>query len=178
MKKVLFGFVMLLGLSMSAGTGNEEKIRNEFANGMVGFVESVKPAYSKGVTFQTFKSKILTDEKGLTVQGDNLLKSAFVFLQNGTTQEEILNKGNVKPMMDAYLFVKEYNEKSRTDKGDLALFGMTSHDDTVLKAIYKDCKWYQLFCHLSNLLTWLSDHIDEITAIADTYCKYFPLNCN
>ncbi|MEW5677400.1 hypothetical protein ABGT15_13900 [Flavobacterium enshiense] len=174
MKKLLFGFVVLLGMSVNAKEGNEEYIRSEFAKSTISFVESVRPAYSKGITFETFKSKILTDEKGLTVQGNNLLKSAYGFLQNGASQEEILGKGNVKPMMEAFLFVKDFNDKNKSDKGDLVLFGMTSGDDTNLKVAYRDCRWYQVFCHLANFWDWLVDNVDEIIMVYDTYCKIFP----
>ena len=141
---------------------------------MVSFVESVRPAYSDKISFKSFKGKLLNDEIGLTVEGDKLLESAFGFLQNKTTSDEIIKVGNVKPLMDAFVFINDYNTKFKSSKGDFALFGMNSDNDAVLKTPYKTCKWYQIFCHLSNAWNWLVENLETIVHVASVYCQFFP----
>ena len=176
MKKLLFGVMatVLFSFIGNAQKTNENDLRLEFAKRMVSFVESVRPAYSEKISFKTFKAKLLNDEIGLTVQGDKLLESAYIFLQNKTTSDEIIRVGNVKPLMDAFVFVKDYNNRTKSSKGDLVLFGMNSDNDAVLKTPYKTCKWYQILCHLSNVWNWLVDNYDTIISMATSYCQFFP----
>ena len=176
MKKLLFGVMatVLFSFIGNAQKATNNEIRLEFAKNMVSFVESVKPAYSEKISFKTFKAKLLNDEIGLTVQGDKLLESAYIFLQNKTTSDEIIRVGNVKPLMEAFLFINDYNNRTKSAKGDLVLFGMNSDNDAVLKTPYKTCKWYQIFCHLSNAWNWLVENLGTIVLLGNSYCLFFP----
>ncbi|MBF6607141.1 MAG: hypothetical protein ITG00_00190 [Flavobacterium sp.] len=175
MKKVIFGLVAIAFISF---TGNAQKmsndqIRTEYAKGMISFVESVRPVYTAGMSFKDFKSKLSVDDTDLTPEGSQLLLSSYTFLANKTSQREILEKGDVRPLMNASLFVINYNKDRGTNVGEQILFGI--ENSTYLPAGEKarKCKWYQIGCHLSNIFNWIVENAETITSVLITYCQLF-----
>lgn len=173
---ITFALVMLVSFNVNAQRTLESSdsqlskkdkafIKSELQKGMASFVESVRPFYRKGANYKEFV-KILGagNSTAMPEVGKSLLKRAHGYLSNGLTGKEILSKDSGKEMGDVLAFVVTYNKSNKTTIGDTVVFGLDKdgENSTFQKS---GCRWYQVGCHLSNLLRWIEDHWDILMAI-------------
>jgi len=151
------------------------QVQSQLVDGMVSFVESVRPFYAKGDTYQQFKVKVLIGNQTVAIrtalpvlpkEGEAMLQKAYEYLSKGLTAKGIAAKDNGKTIGEATLFMYNYqkgNSRSSID-ADVALFGgnQTALDNNPLtRASRKRCKWWQIRCHLQNIFG--DDVGDQIT---------------
>jgi len=142
-------------------------LKAEFRNGMASFVESVKPIYTSGMSYNSFKKNLIgTSVKNITSEGDALLNKAYTYLVNSKSSSFIINNDSGKEIAVALFYTKKYNIEKKSSNGDLVLFGnLTGKSfpgDTLLNK-QRECRWYQVGCHVANAWDWLvNGGMDEI----------------
>ena len=162
------------------------QIQSDLINGMVSFVESVRPFYVKGDTYQSFKYKVLVGDQttaiktalpttpAITPQGEAMLKKAYVYLSKGYSATQIAKVDNGKTIGEALVYTyndQKNNSKSSALNADVALFGGNQSaldNNPITKSQKRTCKWYQIACHAENVINWISGHSENIIAAAQT----------
>ena len=122
---------------------------------MANFTDGVRFAYTKGITFENFKSN-LVGKSALPKAGEDMIVAAFNLIKNSTTREEILRSYDGKAIagaMNYYSQKHEANAKSTAQD----LFGGENNvkDNTLSKNAPSDCRWYQLWCHVQVFANWV-----------------------
>jgi len=147
-------------------------MKAEFRNGMASFVESVKPIYTSGMSYTSFRFALIgTNSKNITKEGNALLNKAYTYIVNSKSSDYIIINDSGKEIAVALFYIKKYDLKNKSSNGDLVLFGNTKGKtfpgDSLLNK-QRECRWYQLGCHLSNAWDWLvNGGMDEITSIIE-----------
>lgn len=147
-------------------------MKAEFRKGMASFVESVKPIYTSGMSYNSFKSSLIgTSVKNITGEGEALLNKAYTYLVNSRSSNFIIKNDSGKEIAVALFYTKKYNLEKKSTNGDLVLFGnLTGNSfpgDSLLNK-QRECRWYQVGCHLANAWDWLvNGGMDEITSIIE-----------
>lgn len=164
--------LMALNYSLNAqSTKDRDYVETELRKGMASFVDGVRSIHSKGMSYEEFKIKLVGNDlsKNVTKEGDDLLNKAFAYLKEGTSSNEIIKNDSAREMAAAVLFVRNYNDKNRTMDGDAVLFGSVKGGDDFPEnsamSAKRDCKWYQLGCHLSNIWNWIKENWETVIAI-------------
>ncbi len=154
---------ILIGKELSKEQTKE--LHRATIEGMVSFVESVRPFYEEGDSYEQFKLKVLigsgdvnlrTALPTLPPQGEAMLKKAYGYLSSNASSRNIALQDDGKTFADAYLYTLKYerdNSKSSIS-GNIALFGGNKsqlENNPLESQTRKKCKWYQLFCHLGNI---------------------------
>ena len=152
------------------------QVQSQLIDGMISFVESVRPFYTTGDTYQQFKLKVLIGNQTtaartalptLPPEGEAMLKKAYEYLSNGLTNRGIAGKDNGKTIGEALLFTYNYqkdNSKSSIS-ADVALFGgnqLALENNPLAETSKRRCKWWQVICHLENVINWINDHGDDV----------------
>lgn len=142
--------------------------QSELINGMVSFVESVRPFYAKGDTYEAFKYKALVGDQTvaiktalpttptITIEGEAMLKKAYLYLSKGYSAIKIAKVDNGKTFGEAMVFMYEYHTKNAKSSisADVALFGGNQNaldNNPTAKATKGNCKWWQLACHINSI---------------------------
>lgn len=152
------------------------QVQSQLIDAMVSFVESVRPFYTAGDTYQQFKLKVLIGNQTeaaktalptLPPEGEAMLKKAYEYLSNGLTDRGIAGKDNGKTIGEALLFTYNYqkdNSKSSIS-ADVALFGgnqLVLDNNPLAESSRKRCKWWQVICHLENVIDWINDNGEDV----------------
>jgi hypothetical protein len=158
-----------IGLQVTAQKNSslsKEDVKTELIEGFAKFVESVRPFYQKGDTFQEFKHKVFygyTASKNtrptpvLPTEGDAMLKKAYDYLSIGYNYSQMVNIGDYETMGNAVLFYDTEQKKvgSNAKKSDIeaTLFGgdSTRLNSNPMLANRGGCRWWQLSCHLDSI---------------------------
>lgn len=169
MKTIIMILLPLLMLGTQAkaqkqSTYTKGEVKTELIKSFADFVESVKPFYSKGDSYLDFKLKVLIGNPQadksllptLPAEGEALLLKAYNYLKAGYSYTEIINKGDFETMGKAAIFMSDKVKSGKTETyAEIALFGGNStalETNPMLPTSKKPCKWYQLWCHLDNVL--------------------------
>jgi hypothetical protein len=177
MKNFILNLVVVAFISFSASAqkdrGNEE-VRAALAKGMVSFVETVKPAYKAGQTYDQFQSQLCGLWKP-TAEGSALLRKTHELLSKNTSSLEIQKSYSGKEFGGAYLRLKAI-QKDNPKADGIELFGGTTGDTSPFNKLGPgpfNCKWWDLPCHLANLLAVLQENQVIVCIIAG----FFGLPC-
>ena len=141
------------------------QVQSQLIDAMVSFVESVRPFYTAGDTYQQFKLKVLIGNQTeaaktalptLPPEGEAMLKKAYEYLSNGLTDRGIAGKDNGKTIGESVIFMYNYqkNNSKSSISADVALFGgnqLVLDNNPLAEASRKRCKWWQLLCHLQSI---------------------------
>jgi hypothetical protein len=149
---------------------NPAILKSELEDGVVSFVKSVKFAYTPGISQRDFKETLIGAKNlsSIPSAGDKLLNKAHQLLANNATDSLIKAQATLE-FAEATLFVLEYaqanNLAAHSEEASNALFGgdesaFRSSDDGP-----RPCKWYQIGCHLSNLVDWIENHPKTVQVI-------------
>lgn len=155
-------------------------LQSQFINGMADFVEAVRPFYEVGDTYVQFKNKVLsgymttsakTTLPVLPEEGEGMLFKAYTYLKAGKTATDVLKEDDGKTMGQAYVFTLEERQKGQSElAAQAALFGgdAAALDKSALgQQLRKRCKWWQIWCHVISVVTWVNDHAEDIvTAVS------------
>lgn len=123
--------------------------KNETAVAMSLFVETVKPAYAKGQSYQEFEKALLGNWNN-TPQGTALLTKAYQYIANGVTKEQIAKEYSGQEFTNA---LATNNALKRGSSGDgKELFGGTAKDNNSFseRGNSSACKWYNLSCYMTS----------------------------
>lgn len=164
--------LMTLNYSLNAqSTKDRDYVETELRKGMASFVDGVRSIHTKGMSYEEFRIKLVGNDlsKNVTKEGNDLLNKAFDYVSSGTSSKEIINSGSVKEIAAAVFFVREYNDKNRSSHGDAVLFGSVKGGDDFPEnsamSAKRNCKWYQIGCHLSNIWDWIKENWETVIAI-------------
>lgn len=141
------------------------QIQSQLVDGMVSFVESVRPFYAKGDTYPQFKLKVLIGNEAsaaktalptLPPEGEAMLQKAYEYLSQGYSATSIARKDNGKTIGNAAVFMYNYQRENGKSSisADVALFGGNQNaleNNPLSNASRKKCKWWQLLCHLQSI---------------------------
>lgn len=166
----VLAFVTFATLESNAQKVTKEQAQVELENGLIKFVNAVRPAYTttKGMNLQKFKLTLVgkSNAENITPQGNALIAKAFTLISNGSS-EEVIKKEGLNDFVAATKYMVEYNQSNKleiaSDKGCIALFG--GNVDELAQSfptpegqtyrVAEKCRWYQVGCHLRNFWAWL-----------------------
>lgn len=124
-------------------SNENEETRFMLATGMGEFVETIRPIYSEGISYDQFQNQLGIDTDALTVEGDNLLKATYNILKNSETRESIVaNYSGI-----------EYAAALIQQEAGNNIFGATSSLISVSNST-GGCAWWELGCHVDK---WFGD---------------------
>ncbi len=177
MKKLLFGVIatVLFSFIGNAQKITKEEARYKLSEGMVSFVDGVKPAYKSGQTYASFEKVVLGTWRN-TTEGSALLKKAYDYVSKGTKSDEILRLYSGVEMANALALLEKVKAKNpKTDGSEL--FGGTTgnfnpYGNTSSQLLAK-CRWYDVGCHLQALLNFINDNYTILCIIV----SFFDINC-
>lgn len=174
MKNLFFAILSLCFISngISQTAQEKERVRKDLATGMVSFVQSTRHVYKKGQSYQEFQ-RALCGTKIPTQSGLALLKKSHEFLSKGTSDAEIQNTYDGQEIGVAMFALNDIKIKNKNATG-AELFGGTTGDFNPYTDNSKRCKWYQIGCHLTNLLNWISENHTNISVAVQTIGVIFP----
>lgn len=157
---------------------NTERARKELAVGMVSFVNATKPAYKVGQTYVDFEKALCGTNKPAP-SGAALLKKAFEYHQKRTSESQILSSYDGKEMAVAVLTLNEIQSKSGSKVTGAELFGSTTGNlNPFERGDETKCKWYDIPCHLANLILWIAGNqqaIKDVIQIASSVMTFFNI---
>lgn len=139
---------------------SNQEVQTGLVETFANFVESVKPFYSKGDTYNQFKRKALlgtTDTKPslpvIPKEGENMLKKAYSYLSRGFTYSQIIKDGDYKTMGKAVVYISnQAKSKNKSfENTQSIIFGDDLLINNPFDATRKKCKWWQLACHLNDI---------------------------
>ncbi len=165
LKKTILILVLMstvVGLAQKKYT--EESVKSALKQGFVAFVDNVRPAYTRGDTYNEFKKKVFFGDVVLPnytlppvpTEGENLLSKSYQLLVANYTSKEMLDNVDYKTFGKAVLFINDYSKdqnKSVLD-AEIALFGNNGqllNNNSLLNSTRGKCKWWQLWCHLNQI---------------------------
>ena len=153
MKKLFFAMALsccwLLGTAQDNVT--KEQARDITANTMANFTESVSFAYVKGISLREF-NKILCGKAVPLDAGNGMIETAYAYLSNGATKDEIINENDGVAVARAFKYLSEQHEKGVVSSDGSEIFGGVVNS-TIAKA--EGCKWYQFWCHVHDFADWV-----------------------
>jgi hypothetical protein len=159
------------GLQMSENpqsntpTYDQNTLRVELENGMVSFVNSVKFAYTSGISETAFKTALIGNKNLQTIPavGNELLNKTYALLAINANEQQIKQQG-LREFAQATIFVLEYTQNNNlqinSERASVALFGGDAEElnSRLTEDLRKKCKWYQFGCHLGNLWAWIKNN--------------------
>jgi hypothetical protein len=173
MKKLLFGLIATVLFSFIGNAQNitKEEARYKLAEGMIPFVDGVKPAYKTGQSYTNFEKTILGSWRN-TTEGTALLRKAYDYVLKGTTKDEILKLYSGLEMANALALLEKIKAKNpRTDGAEL--FGGTTGDfnpyGNTSSQLAAKCRWYQIGCHLQALLDFINANTIPICFVLELF---------
>ncbi|MGM0634720.1 MAG: hypothetical protein ACQESK_01545 [Bacteroidota bacterium] len=139
-------------------------LSEDFTYAMSNFVESLRPYYQDGMSYTDFKNNLSPDDGLINIkrEGDQLLEQAFIYIKNDVEKPNM--SGDL--FSEAFFAAIQYNEDmfglditeiSENDYDIIFadLFGVTT-DKSGLTTFSDGCKWYQLGCHASSVISSIS----------------------
>jgi len=135
-------------------------IVNESRLAMNSFTNAIREYYIEGMTYEDLKVALdpFTHLDNITTEGDELLLEAYYNIENNISSENmngtkilLVTKAIIEHEIETYGVV-QINDFD-FNLGEQWLFGL---DKDNYEVEYKNCKWYQLGCHISNIWEWLS----------------------
>jgi|GEM_PF-2230772 len=190
MKKIFFYFVYTLIsiVNVAAQDLTTEQVKEDIYNGIVSFVSSVKEALpGEYGTFDEFKLALIGKDNSETItkEGNELLKTTYDLIKVKASAAEIKEKG-WRPFAQASRVVLDYEKDEKKysgvklQNGSVYLFG--GHGSSILNfdengvsaraaaggncGEHRNCRWYQIGCHLHNVGVWICEHKDLLAGIA------------
>lgn len=173
MKKLIFGLIatVFFGVGANAQKVTKEEVRTYAAKIMVQFKNSLEPAYNESKNFDDFiknSTGPYNPQSTVTSEGRNILKVAYDYLSNKTSDQRIIDTYSGKEVAFAFKYLKENNALDN----ESILFGITAKntkniggkggptinfDINLSNNDNYGCKWYQIRC-------WLTEAVGEVAA--------------
>ena len=173
----VLAFISFATVQSKAQEITKEKVQVELENGVVSFVNAVRPAYVQGMTLDKFKVTLVGKSNALNItkEGSNLLNKAFALVSSNSSDAEIKKQG-IKEFAAVAKYVLEYNKANnltlKDDKGSAVVFGGNADElNQTLTTGKAGCKWYQIGCHLTNLWNWINENSGAIGVFIDVACR-------
>ena len=156
MKKLLFATVLsccyLLGIAQDKVT--DEQAKAITANTMANFTESVSFAYVKGISLGDFKIRLCGKAEPVDA-GDGMIETAYSYLSNGATKDEIIKENDGIAVARALKYLSDQHNKGVVSSDGSELFGGKESLGNSTIAKTEGCKWYQFWCHVQDFANWV-----------------------
>jgi hypothetical protein len=159
MKKMLFGLIatVMLSVSGNAQIETKEDARVYAAKVMIEFKNALQPAYTNSKSFEDFiknSTGPYNPQGKITTVGQNMLKAAYGFLSNKTTDKNIINTYNGLEVAQAFKYLKDNPNLSEG-----SIFGITSditknvigEENVIAQNMNYRCCFFCLRCHLHTV---------------------------
>ncbi len=171
MKNLILSLVLLFSISAVAQR-QEEEARVALAKGMVSFVESVKPAYVKGMSYEQFQNK-LTGGSRPTTEGSELIRKAHEFISRNYSAAAIESNYNGKEVASVY-FKLEALKKNKSTANGTDIFASSGnfnpYENKSDNVAGGKCKpWWDIFCQIRQLLAIIEENQAAICVIATMF---------
>lgn len=172
MKKLIFGLITTFMLNFVGYSQNDysidkltnEEVRIELAKGFISFNQSVESVFKESESLEDFKKKLCgSGLDKITSVGDKLLDKSYKTLKEGTTKESILKEYKGKEMAEVATFLLVNNVD------DAYIFGGSPNSDKSSEVAARECRWYQVGCHLGNFWNWLTSpgNLDKVKKVLE-----------
>ena len=175
----VLAFVTFVTFESKAQEMTKENFQVELENGVVSFVRSVKPVYTEGMSLKQFKLKLIGQSNFATItpEGDALIAKSFTLISKGSP-EDVIKKEGLKEFSLAVKYIFEYQKANNielsSDKGSVSLFGGNADGLNQGFRTAEKCRWYQVGCHIRNLIAWIESHPNTIGFAVDVFCFFTP----
>jgi hypothetical protein len=131
MRKILLSFmaIVMLGMNANAQIITKEEARTAAAKVMVEFKNALKVAYNDSKNFDDFiknSTGPYNPQSTVTSEGRNMLKIAYDYLSNKTSDQRIIETYSGKEVAFAFKYLKENN--ALDNEG--ILFGISNVEST------------------------------------------------
>ncbi|CAM4087706.1 hypothetical protein FLAN108750_09545 [Flavobacterium antarcticum] len=169
MKKLLFSLMAIafLSFTVNAQKVSKEEARVYAAKVLLNFKSTLHTSYKNSVDFEDFVKIVTYPNNSTTMpnEGKELLKVAYVLLSNNTSDKEIISTYSGKEVANAYKFLKAHPSFDETQlfgfkikdaamtggKGGPSIHNDAHVSDREINREYP-CKWYQIKCHLNEIV--------------------------
>ncbi|WP_452231598.1 hypothetical protein [Lacinutrix sp. MEBiC02595] len=168
---ITIALLMLVSFNVNAQKSEYSKeqiedVKTKLRQGMNLFVESVKPFYKKGMSFEEYKLVLIgKNNKNITKEGNALLGKAYSYLSKNKSSKDILTYDSGEEFARAFMFVNSQNKTNKSKSGDLILFGNPTggtYPNSIVGKAAAPCRWYQLGCWWNQIF---GDYSDEILGL-------------
>jgi len=146
----------------------KEEIRLGLSEGMVSFVggineiiltkpelffdENCKSCKPSHISFNNLLKGLGVKTEKLTKDGNDLLHTAFLFIQNNTTEDDILDNYDGVEVLNALKYIHKNESKSNKSNIESELFGLNSDSD-IGDFSKRRCCWICIQCHVDSVVT-------------------------
>ncbi|MEO6490816.1 MAG: hypothetical protein ABIO04_12810, partial [Ferruginibacter sp.] len=130
---------------------------------MANFTMSCSFAYTKGVTLEGFKRTLCGPATPLAA-GDVMIKSAYTYLSQGVTKDQIIKTNDGKAVAGAFQFFLDQHNRGVYSDGT-EIFG--SREILAKSTVAREggCRWYQFWCHVEVFANWVVANWEVIQQI-------------
>lgn len=133
MKKIFLMVALLTATNLFAQKQKtKDEIQTVFANGMVKMGNDLRPSYNSQQTLASFKSAINGTDTPLP-SGTALLDKAFLYLQNGTSDADIVKTFSGKEMADAVVSWKSIIDVNPNSDGSEVLAKLQKQTEAIIQ---------------------------------------------
>ena len=168
---MVLGCFCLPGIAQDKVT--DEQAKAIAANTMANFTQSVSFAYVKGISLKDFKIRLCGKAEPVDA-GDGMIETAYSYLSNGATKDEIIKENDGIAVARALKYLSDQHNKDVVSSDGSELFGGKENlqNSTIAKA--EGCRWYQFWCHVHDFADWVIDNWATIQIIIDFILSHIP----
>lgn len=168
---MVLGCFCLPGIAQDKVT--DEQAKAIAANTMANFTQSVSFAYIKGISLGDFKIRLCGKAEPVDA-GDGMIETAYSYLSNGATKDEIIKENDGIAVARALKYLSDQHNKDVVSSDGSELFGGKENlqNSTIAKA--EGCRWYQFWCHVHDFADWVIDNWPVIQAIIEFILNHIP----
>lgn len=163
MKNFILTFIAFLMLSGNA-FGQTKNVESDLREGKVSFVTSLGEYYEVGMTYMSFKTKVIgkSNLSNITKEGDALLNESFDLLKSNANTKTIY-QSSFKKFGEAIILATKLDPKNH-ELGFIQVFGSEKYFssnsyevhsldqvDCAITDLAVKCRWWQLKCHLQEI---------------------------
>lgn len=145
----------------------QEQARSICAQQMAAFTKAVSGAYQKGFTYEQFQNSVC-GKSAVTTEGAGLLKAAFSYLQQGASNDVIVKNNQGKEVAASLSYFLNLHNKGIESDGSELFGGRTGvTNNSFSKNVSGGCKWYQFWCLVQTVTTWVVGNWQFIRDLSD-----------
>jgi hypothetical protein len=151
MKKLLLGAFIFGCTALGFGQSKEE-VRATLAKEMATLVQNTKYEYGNTTSYEDFKSKLMNSDQAKTTEGEDLLKRIYSFHVDQTSTEKITSEYDGLEIAKAFEKVSALEKSGIDTKEGMTIFSSDPNTENASSESGYPCKWWQLRCHLVQVV--------------------------
>ena len=124
---------------------------------MISFVDGISEFYKSGDSYNDLKNELdpVDGLENMDPAADDLLYAAYTHLSTNASDSDLTGEEMIRAF-EVMVANAEANGAKTVSEMDLEAESVNLWGSDVENLSKKDCKWYQIGCHLSNFWNWLN----------------------